>query len=140
VDPVLTLTDAADADAKAAIDEGLREYNREQVGFTDGRGLSVLVSDPATGKVVGGLTGFTSFGVFFLDLFHLPAALRRQGLGDRIMQMAEEEARKRGCKKAVVYTITFQAPAFYERHGYTRFGMVEVPPPGASRVFLQKAL
>ncbi|MBM3545448.1 MAG: GNAT family N-acetyltransferase [Alphaproteobacteria bacterium] len=140
MDPVLTLTDAADAEAKAAISEGLRDYNREQAGFTDGRGLSILISDPATGKVVGGLTGWTSYGVFFLDLFHIPADMRRRGLGDRIMRMAEDEARSRGCTKAVVYTITFQAPAYCERHGYTRFGTVEVPPPGASRVHLQKTL
>jgi len=136
----LILTDFVDAEAQAAISDGLRDYNREQAGFNDGRGLSVLVSNPGSGKVVGGLTGYTSYGIFFIELFHLPAVLRGQGLGDRIMKMVEDEARRRGCAKAVVYTITFQAPEFYERHGYTRFGTVEVPPPGASRVYLQKAL
>jgi len=136
----LILTDAADAEARAAISDGLRDYNREQASFSDGKELSALLSDPASGKVLGGLLGHTSYGVFFIDLFHLPAVLRRHGLGDRIMKLTEEEARRRGCTKAVVYTITFQAPAYCERHGYTRFGTVEVPPPGASRVHLQKTL
>jgi GNAT superfamily N-acetyltransferase len=140
MDPVLTLTDAPSDDAWAVIDGGLSAYNKEQAGYVDGRPLAMLVSDPATGKVVGGLLGRTSLGLLFIDLFYLPAALRGHGLGDRIMRAVEDEARTRGCQKAVVYTISFQAPAFYERHGYKVFGRIDLPPPGASRIFLSKDL
>jgi GNAT superfamily N-acetyltransferase len=78
--------------------------------------------------------------MFFLDLFYLPKALRRDGLGSRIVVAAEEEARKRGCTAAFVYTVTFQAPDFYERHGYRRFGEIACPPDGATRIFLTKLL
>jgi N-acetylglutamate synthase-like GNAT family acetyltransferase len=54
--------------------------------------------------------------------------------------MAEAEARRRGCTAAFVYTVTFQAPGFYERHGYRRFGEVVCPPDGATRIFLSKML
>jgi len=36
--------------------------------------------------------------------------------------------------------VTFQAPGFYERHGYRRFGEVVCPPDGATRIFLSKML
>lgn len=78
--------------------------------------------------------------MLFLDLFHLPEALRGGGLGSRILRLAEEEARRRGCVAGVLMTISFQAPGFYERHGWQRFGEVPCLPPGTSRVFLSKKL
>jgi len=66
--------------------------------------------------------------------------LRRAGLGSRIIGLAEDEARRRGCSAVVVYTVTFQAPGFYELHGYRRFGEIACPPDGATRIFLTKSL
>ena len=140
MNPVVTLTDAPDREAEHAIESGLARYNAEQAGIADSRPLAVLVSDSATDNVVGGLLGRTSLGVLFVDLFFLPDALRGHRLGSRILQLAEDEARRRGCEAAVLYTISFQAPEFYERHGYRRFGTIDCQPPGTSRIFLSKAL
>ncbi|WP_428484765.1 hypothetical protein [Rhodopila sp.] len=52
----------------------------------------------------------------------------------------EKEARRRGCKRAVVATSSFQAPGCYKRHGYEEFGQVEFGLPAHSRVFLRKSL
>jgi hypothetical protein len=40
----------------------------------------------------------------------------------------------------VLYTISFQAPRFYERLGWRIFGEVPCDPPGTSRVFMTKQL
>jgi hypothetical protein len=40
----------------------------------------------------------------------------------------------------VLYTISFQAPGFYERHGYRVLGTVPCLPLGTSRVFMTKPL
>ena len=140
MDPVVTLTDAPAGEARSVIDDGLREYNRQQAGYIDGRPITALLTDPETGKVVGGMLAYTSYGNLFIDLFYLPADLRRRGLGDRILRAVEDEARRRGCRKALLYTLSFQAPAFYERHGYTDFGRIACDPPGSYRVFLAKDL
>jgi GNAT superfamily N-acetyltransferase len=139
VEPVLTLTDAPDEAAKAAISDGLHVFNDAQSGGSDRRALAILVSDPQTGKPIGGLLGRTSLGVLLIELFYLPETLRGNGLGRRIIRQAEDEARRRGCTNAVLYTISFQAPGFYERCGYRIFG--EIPGTnGVSRFFLTKAL
>lgn len=137
---VLTLTDAPDAEAEAAIDAGLSAYNREQAGYVDARSLAVLVTQPGSKQVVGGLLGRTSLGIFFIDLVFLPPAIRGEGVGSRMMAAAEEEAVRRGCSAAVLYTITFQAPGFYERQGYRELGRIECRPPGFTRVCMTKAL
>jgi GNAT superfamily N-acetyltransferase len=100
----------------------------------------VIVSDPTTKEVLGGLTGRTSLALLFIDLFFLPDRMRRGGLGSRVLQLAEDEARRRGCRAAVLYTINFQAPGFYERHGYHVLGTIDCDPTGTSRIFMTKAL
>jgi GNAT superfamily N-acetyltransferase len=125
--------------AEAVVTRGLADFNREKFGRVDTQTLDILVRDKR-GEIVGGILGHTSLGLFFLDLFYLPEALRGDGLGSRLIAQAEDEARRRGCTAALVYTVTFQAPGFYERHGYRRFGEIPCPPDGATRIFLTKTL
>ena len=135
----IEVTDVADYDAQRVIGDGLRRYNVEQSGIDDSRPLNVLVRDPATGTVVGGITGRTSMGLLFIDLFHLPPGSRRGGLGTRVIQAAEDEARRRGCVASFLITINFQAPGFYERNGYRVMGAVDCVP-GVQRIFMTKPL
>ena len=106
----------------------------------DGRDLPVILRHSATGEVLGGLLGRTTLGLFFIDLVYLPDEVRGQGTGTRMLEMAETEALARGCTAAVLFTITFQAPEWYKRHGYNELGRVEIAPPGATRVCMTKQL
>src|SRR5262245_64454266 len=110
LEPIVALTDTPTADENHAISSGLARFNEQQSGLRGGRPLAVIVRDPETRQPVGGLTGRTSLGVLFIDLFFLPDDLRGHGLGIRLLQLAAEEAQQRGCVRAVVYTITLQAP------------------------------
>ncbi|KQX56923.1 MULTISPECIES: GNAT family N-acetyltransferase [unclassified Streptomyces] len=138
--PDLAVTDAPAPGDLAAISDALDRFNVERTGVDDRRPLAVLVREPGTHRVVGGLTGRTSLGLFFLDLFFLPPELRGGGLGAEILRRAEGEARARGCAMGVLYTITFQAPGFYRKQGWRQLGEVPVAPPGAGRVFMTKDL
>ena len=138
--PEIIVTDEADDESIQIIGNGLNHFNDNHVGYGDRQSLAVLVRDPESGDVVGGASGRTSLGLLFLDLFHLPETLRGQGVGTEVLRRFEEEGRRRGCRSAVVYTISFQAPQFYERNGWVRFGEVPCDPPGTSRVFLSKVL
>lgn len=134
------VTNKVNPAAQRVIKFGLSQYNRERAGYTDARSLSVLVSVSASREIVGGLLGRTSLGIFFIDLFFLPQALRGAGIGMQVIEQAEAEARKRGCTAAVLYTITFQAPGFYERRGYRVLGRIECRPPGHTRLCMTKSL
>lgn len=136
----LFITDKPTEEIIEKIGGGLNSFNDEFTGTNDRLPIAVVAKDQHTGEVIGGVTGRTSLGLLFLDIFHLPTAYRGSGLGSRILHMVEEEGRRRGCKAAVLYTISFQAPGFYERHGWKRFGEIPCHPPGTSRIFMTKEL
>jgi GNAT superfamily N-acetyltransferase len=140
VEPALFLTDIADDEAHRIVDEGLAGHGVEQAGYWDARPLYVLAREPPNERILGGMIGRTSLGLLFIELVFLPPELRNRGTGTRMLHMAEEEAVRRGCRAGVLYTISFQAPAFYERHGWREFGRVPCHPTGTSRIFMTKDL
>jgi GNAT superfamily N-acetyltransferase len=136
----LIVTDAPEPEAEAVIRDGLGAYNMEKAGYRDQRPLVVLVSDPDSGEVVGGLLGRTSMGLLYIDRFFLPERLRRQGLGTRIIREAEAEGVRRGCSRAILSTLSFQAPGFYQRQGWQVLGRIDCDPPGHTRFYMTKEL
>ena len=62
-------TNSPDAADIAVIADGLRAYNTAMAGYDDYRPLAVFVTDPATGKVIGGLYGASSRGQLRVDRF-----------------------------------------------------------------------
>ncbi|MGH7047014.1 MAG: GNAT family N-acetyltransferase [Stellaceae bacterium] len=138
--PGLTVTDAPGERAEAVIRDGLSGYNFDKAGYRDQRPLAVLVTDPDSGEIVGGLLGRTSFGLLYIDRFFLPEGIRRQGLGTRIIRAAEEEGARRGCSRAILSTLSFQAPGFYERMGWQMLGRIDCDPPGHTRFMMTKTL
>ena len=135
----LTITDVADEELRKAIVAPLIAYNTSQAGSSQNRPIVVLLKD-ASGEVVGGLWGHTGYDWLFTQLLVVPASLRGQGVGSEIMQMAEQEAIRRGCHGAWLDTFEFQARGFYERIGYECFAELPNYPNGFSRFFMKKML
>jgi GNAT superfamily N-acetyltransferase len=135
-----SLTAIPEAEARSLIIRQLDAYNHEHTGVSDTTPLDVLVIDETTNRVVGGLVGRTSLGVLFVEYVFLPESLRGKGNGARLLAIAEQEAIRRGCKNAVLFTMVVQAPSFYERNGYEPFGRVDCNPPNNARVFMRKDL
>ncbi len=138
--PTVTLTEDPHPDLRGIIGAGLDRHNFDAAGYADSTPLAIALSDPETGAALGGISGRTSLGMLFIDLVYIPHEFRGQDLGTRMLAMAEAEAIRRGCRSAFLFTISFQAPGFYEKHGWTRFGEIPCDPPGTSRVFFRKAL
>ena len=140
MEPIIDVTDSPEPEALTAIARGLRAYNEQQSGKNDRRSLSVIIRDPRTQEPLGGITGRTNLGLMFIDVFYLPETCRGQGLGSKLLAAAENEARRRSCMAGVLYTISFQAPGFYERHGWRTFAEIPCDPPGTRRIFMTKEL
>ena len=138
--PIVTLTDAPDPQETAVIADNLRAYNTEKAGRDDYRPLAILVKDPNTREVLGGLYGGSYLGQLRVDRFFLPEALRRDRLGSRLLAMAEEEGRRRGCTRIALNTLEIQAPGFYQKQGYEIAATLDLPAPGVTRYLMTKKL
>ena len=104
------------------------------------RPLNVIATD-AGGSVAGGLFGETRFAWMKLAIMVVREDLRGQGIGKRLLLMAEGEAVKRGCKYAFADTMDYQAPGFYHGQGYTTAGRIEDwDSYGHAKYFLVKHL
>lgn len=135
----LVVTDAPDPAIRDGLLRSLRDFTDARVGPGKFATLSVLLRD-AAGEIIGGLWGRIGRGWLFVELLGLPPEARGQGMGTRIMTMAMDEARRRGCIGVWLDTFSFQARPFYERLGFTVFGEIKDYPTGHSRYFLERRL
>ena len=136
----ITVTDEFDPADVAVIVDGLGAYDFSRIGYRDFRRLAVLVRNPQTGKVVGGLYGRSEFGLVYVDWLFLPEDLRGAGIGSRVLAMAEEEGRRRGCTRIALTTLSVEAPGFYKKQGYDVAATIDCDPPGLTRYYMMKML
>ncbi len=123
----------------AFLGERIYAFNRDATGVDDGRMLNAVIRNDA-GDIVAAVSGFTWGGTCEIEYLWVAEALRGQGLGSALLTAAEREARARGCHQVVLDTHTFQAPAFYERHGFRRVAAIPDYPPGSEKILFRKAL
>ena len=118
-------------DGDAALDQRLSDeldaYNRAAAGAGEQREFTVRVDD-AQGHLIAGLSGWTWGTSAGIGMLWVREDQRRGGYGSRLLDAAEQVARDRGCERINVSSFTFQAPGFYERHGYLEVGRTEALP------------
>jgi GNAT superfamily N-acetyltransferase len=98
--------------------------------------LDALAFDD-TGRLVGGLLGYTRWDWLEIQALWVAESHRRIGVGRRLLREAEAAARARGCRHAYLRTLSFQARAFYERLGYRRVGELDSWPPGHTSYWMR---
>jgi GNAT superfamily N-acetyltransferase len=118
---------------------GLSAFNRQHADDDTFAPITLLVHD-RNGTLLGGLLGGTYWGWLVVEIVWLAEEARHHGIGSRLLQQAEHIAVARGCHAAHLDTMSFQAPDFYQQHGYTVFGVLEDLPRGHQRYFLKKQL
>jgi GNAT superfamily N-acetyltransferase len=121
------------------LEERLYEFNASATGITDGRGLAIFVRDDNE-RIVAGLCGHTWGGCCEIRQLWVEESRRGQGLGTRLLEAAEQEARDRGCAQIVLTTHSFQAPRFYASRGFSALAAVEGYPRGHRHLLLVKEL
>jgi GNAT superfamily N-acetyltransferase len=134
---VLSIEDSPTAGDVDAVRQNLYAFNLRHAGEDHFRPLAVFLRDEA-GTIVAGLSGATFWDWLLVDLLWVREDLRGRGIGGRLLETAEEEAIRRGCAGAFLDTLDFQAPAFYQKRGYSVFGEWSGLPPGHVRYYLAK--
>ena len=118
---------------------GLIRYNLQKAGpFAYKR--TVLTVRDAKSRILGGAILQSYWRETYVELLWLSAKARGLGLGRELMREAERRARRRGSRLLHLNTYSFQAPGFYEKLGFKRFGGMAGSPKGASRHWFVKQL
>ena len=135
----ISVIDNPSRDDVSWLDEQLYAFNAARTGITDGRYLAAFVRDQA-GQIVAGLYGWTWGNTCEIRTLWVHEHWRASGVGSRLLQAAEAEARARGAQQIVLDTHSFQAPDFYHRFGFERIGELEGYPRGHTKIFMRKRL
>jgi GNAT superfamily N-acetyltransferase len=125
-------------ETKRAVLKGLIAYNEQKAGKLGY--VPVCISLREKGSIVGGIVAQIFFGWMFVELFWIDDKHRGKRFGQRLLDAAEAEARRKGVKNVYLDTFSFQAPGFYKKFGYREFGRLKEYPAGHNRVWMTKAL
>lgn len=120
------------------LEDRIYEFNASVTHITDGELLGFFVR--ARDRIVAGICGNTWGGTCELRQFWVEESQRHRGLGTKLLEAAELEARRRGCTQVVLMTFSFQAPAFYERHGFEVVATLDHHPRGHRNLLMRKRL
>ncbi len=121
------------------LEDELYAYNVEHTGYDDGELLTIWVKNTAN-EIVAGCHGWTWGGSGYIRDLWVHKDLRGQGYGSKLLQAAEQEVIARGCHHVVLESYSFQAPDFYQKHGYEVFAVLEDHPRGHRNYYLRKRL
>jgi len=117
----------------------IRSYNRSKREIAESEPLNLYVEDEH-GELMAGLIAETFGNWLQIEYLFVKEDLRGQGIGSQLLQQAESEAKKRNCRFAFVNTYQFQAPAFYQKHGYKEVFTLKDYPYTGQRHYYQKDL
>lgn len=101
--------------------------------------MSFIVRNDA-GEIIGGLTATGFWRHLHIDFLWVAPEARGQRIAEKLMAQAEVYARSKGHRLMVVDTLSFQAPEFYKKQGFSEFGVIADFPEGHSHHYFEKWL
>ena len=117
----------------------IRSYNRSKREAAESEPLNLYVEDDS-GELMAGLVAETFGNWLEIEYLFVKEDLRGKGIGSKLLQQAESEAKKRNCRSVFVNTYQFQAPAFYQKRGYKEVFTLKDYPYTGQRHYYQKEL
>ena len=102
----------------------LRDFNVTRANSQEGYGIAIFLRDDKD-QIVAGISGWLWGECLEIDYLWVQETIRAQGIGKRLVLALEEAAVVRGCHQITLETFSFQAPEFYQKLGYSVFGVIE---------------
>ena len=100
------------------LEDRIYEHNAVKINRDDGKLFSKLIQDSGN-NIIAGIAGWTWAGACEITQLWVNEEYSKKGYGRALLDAAEAEAKKEKCKSILVRTYSFQAPGFYQKHGYT---------------------
>lgn len=134
---VFSTSDAPPEDALRLVDAGLEAHNHAMAPLADVSPLAAFAAEPS-GQLVGGAVGRTWGRCCELLQLWVAPEHRSRGVGSRLLGEFEARARERGCNVFYLTTLSYQAPAFYRKHGYEELARISGYPDDIVKYLMHK--
>ena len=122
---------------EAFLAQRIYEYNASATGY-NAESFTALRHEGEA--VQAGVCGYTWGGCCYVSYLWVAESSRHKGLGGELLDAVERHACEKGCKQVVLWTHSFQAPAFYTRRGYRLTARIADHPVGYSSGLYVKRL
>ncbi|MBX3710218.1 MAG: GNAT family N-acetyltransferase [Gammaproteobacteria bacterium] len=116
----------------------LFKYETEELLHDVPKHISIYLKDENQ-KIVGGVLIWIHTESIYIPTIWVDENLRQHGYGKKLLQIAEEEGRKRGCKY-ITLDANFQAASFYIKQGYHVIGEIKNYIFNHTKTYFRKSL
>lgn len=124
--------------ALLAVESGLQAHNHAAAPVANVRPVAAFAK-LQTGEIAGGAVGRTWGACFELLELWVHPDHRGVGAASRLLLEVEQRATARGCRIFYLTTLSFQAPEFYRKHGYSALAEISGYPEGIVKYLMHKA-
>jgi ribosomal protein S18 acetylase RimI-like enzyme len=121
------------------LEDKIYGHNSAKINKFDGAIFSRVIRDDNE-EIIAGIAGWTWAGACEIILLWVHENSRKRGIGKLLLEAAEEEARNKKCSEILVRSYSFQAPHFYEKHGFLIEHILDNFPKGFQYYILMKKL
>ena len=138
----LKVTDKIDQKSYDRVVELLVEYNlskTKQFEKEINKPIEIIARNEQN-EIIGGLYGRSLWGTLEIKTFVVKTENRNEGIGRKLIEEAEKEAKIRNCRFISLDTFSFQAPEFYEKLGFIKIGTETDFPKGFEKHYYRKKL
>ena len=138
----LKVTDKIDQKSYDRVVELLVEYNlskTKQFEKEINKPIEIIARNELN-EIIGGLYGRSLWGTLEIKTFVVKTENRNLGIGRKLIEEAEKEAKNRNCRFISLDTFSFQAPEFYEKLGFIKIGTETDFPKGFEKHYYRKKL
>jgi GNAT superfamily N-acetyltransferase len=137
----VTISPATEEEVQSGeIGRRLREFNYTHVGEYPATEYIRLNAREADGSVVGGIRAVVALYWLRVEVLWVDEAERGRGIGSQLLAEAERLAREMGARNAALETFEWQAPRFYQKHGYEAVARIEGYAKGFYLALMKKVL
>jgi len=135
----IEVIDTLDSELVSFLDAKIAKFNWARWEVSERKAIAVKLADE-NGAIIAGAAGRTFGDWLMINTLWVSEVLRGQQVGSKLLQKIEMAAQARGCNKALLDTLNFQAMPFYKKHGYQVQWTQENYPKTGCKYYMVKQL